>query len=29
MSMHHHKIQINWPTRCNSFTGLLLDILCR
>ena len=21
--------QINQPTRCNSFTGLLLDVLCR
>jgi len=25
-SVHHHTIQINQPTRCNSFTGLLLDV---
>jgi hypothetical protein len=25
-SMHHHTIQINQPTRCNSFTGLLLVV---
>jgi hypothetical protein len=25
-SVHHHMIQINQPTRCNSFTSLLLDI---
>ena len=25
-SVHHHKIQINQPTRCNSFTSLLLDV---
>jgi hypothetical protein len=25
----HHTIQINQPTRCNSFTSLLLDVLCR
>jgi hypothetical protein len=25
-SMHHHTIQINQPTRCNSFTSLLLDV---
>jgi hypothetical protein len=24
--MHHHTIQINKPTRCNSFTSLLLDV---
>jgi hypothetical protein len=24
--VHHHTIQMNQPTRCNSFTGLLLDI---
>jgi len=23
--MHHHTIQINQRTRCNSFTSLLLD----
>ena len=23
---HHHTIQINQPTRCNSFTGLLIDV---
>ena len=28
-SMHHHTIQINYPTRCNNFTSLLLDVLCR
>jgi len=28
-SIHHHTIQINQPTRCNSFTSLLLDVLCR
>ena len=27
--MHHHTIQINQPTRCNSFTSLLLDIYVR
>jgi hypothetical protein len=27
-SVHHHTIQINQPTRCNSFTSLLLDVLC-
>ena len=26
MSVHHHTIQISQPTRCNSFTSLLLDI---
>jgi len=25
-SMHHHMIQINQPTRRNSFTSLLLDV---
>jgi hypothetical protein len=25
-STHHHTIQINQPTRCNSFTSLLLDV---
>jgi len=25
-SVHHHTIQIIQPTRCNSFTGLLLDV---
>jgi hypothetical protein len=25
-SMHHHTIQINQPTRCNSFASLLLDV---
>jgi hypothetical protein len=25
-SMHHHTIQLNQPTRCNSFTSLLLDV---
>jgi hypothetical protein len=25
-SVHHHTIQINLPTRCNSFTRLLLDV---
>jgi len=25
-SVHHHMIQINQPTRCNSFTSLLLDV---
>jgi hypothetical protein len=25
-SMHHHEIQIIQPTRCNSFTSLLLDV---
>jgi hypothetical protein len=25
-SVHHHTIQINEPTRCNSFTRLLLDV---
>jgi len=24
-SMHHHTIQMNQPTRCNSFSSLLLD----
>jgi hypothetical protein len=24
-SVHHHTIKINQPTRCNSFTSLLLD----
>jgi hypothetical protein len=28
-SVHHHTIQINQPTRCNCFTSLLLDVLCR
>jgi len=27
--MHHHTIQIIQPTRCNSFTSLLLDIYVR
>jgi hypothetical protein len=25
-SVHHSTIQINYPTRCNSFTSLLLDV---
>ena len=25
-SVHHHKIQINQPTRCNNFSSLLLDV---
>ena len=25
-SVHHRTIQINQPTRCNSFTSLLLDV---
>jgi hypothetical protein len=25
-SVHYHTIQINQPTRCNSFTNLLLDV---
>jgi hypothetical protein len=25
-SVRHHTLQINQPTRCNSFTSLLLDI---
>jgi len=25
-SVHHHTIQIIQPTRCNSFTSLLLDV---
>jgi hypothetical protein len=25
-SVHHYTIQLNQPTRCNSFTSLLLDI---
>jgi len=25
-SVHHHTIQINQPTRCKSFTSLLLDV---
>jgi hypothetical protein len=25
-SVHYHTIQINQPTRCNSFTSLLLDV---
>ena len=25
-SVHHHMIQINQPTKCNSFTSLLLDV---
>jgi len=24
--VHHHMIQIIQPTRCNSFTSLLLDV---
>ena len=28
-SVHNHTIQTNQPTRCNSFTSLLLDVLCR
>ena len=24
--VHHHTIQINQPTLCNSFTSLLLDV---
>jgi hypothetical protein len=27
-SVHHHTIQIIQPTRCNSFTSLLFDVLC-
>jgi len=27
--VHHHTIQINQPTRCNSFTSLLLDVYVR
>jgi hypothetical protein len=26
MSVHHHTIQINQPTRCISLTSLLLDV---
>ena len=25
-SVHHHKTQINQPTRCNNFSSLLLDV---
>ena len=25
MSVHHHTIQINQPTRCNNLSSLLLD----
>jgi hypothetical protein len=25
-AVYHHKIQINQLRRCNSFTGLLLDV---
>jgi hypothetical protein len=25
-SVHHHTIRVNQPTRCNSFTSLLLDV---
>jgi len=25
-SMRHHMTQINQPTKCNSFTSLLLDV---
>jgi hypothetical protein len=25
-SVYHHAIQINQPTRCNSFSSLLLDV---
>jgi len=25
-SVYHHTIQINQPTRCSSFTSLLLDV---
>ena len=25
-SVHHHTFQINQPTRCNSFSSLLLDV---
>jgi len=28
-TVHHHTIQINQPTSCNSVTSLLLDVLCR
>jgi hypothetical protein len=28
-SVHRQTIQINQPTRCNSFTSLLLDVLFR
>jgi len=26
MSVRHHTIQINQPTRCNEFSSLLLDV---
>jgi len=25
-SVHHHKFQINQPTRCKNFSSLLLDV---
>jgi hypothetical protein len=28
-SVHHHTIQINQPTRCNSFKSLLLEVYVR
>ena len=28
-SVHHYTIQINQPTRCNSFSNLLLDVYVR
>jgi hypothetical protein len=28
-TVHHHTIQIIQPTRCNSFTSLLLDVYVR
>ena len=28
-SVHHHTIQINQPTRCNSFTSFYLTFMCR
>jgi len=27
--VHHHTIQINQPTRCKSFSSLLLDVYLR
>ena len=29
MSVHHHTIQINEPTSCNSFTIYYLTFMCR
>jgi len=28
-SVHHHTLQVNQPTRCNSFSSLLLDVYVR